>query len=253
MPELSSVSWIPLYFQRKKRRLPDAKEAQRKEPEKTLPTTDAAIEWPTDHVCLFPDRCWARSVLARLFSPYLYLLHKKNAIDKHRSLNRRGFYLFRFFRSLIIYSSTERRRDNEVISMSLTFNSKPSLLLLILVLFFFLLFLPTDEYMNRNEQSSRKRTGTKNRRTSSTGYPGNRKGNHPLLTVSHCNNLGWCHFSFNHSNDDRHFCKQPTHPSVRPSPSIFASFKIFITNASWRKCHPLILWPSMSSSTKETW
>jgi hypothetical protein len=92
------------------------------------------------------------------------------------TLNRRGFYLFRFFRSLIIYSSAERRRDNEVISMSLTVNSKPSLLLLILVLFFFSLLLPTDEYMNRNEQSSRKRTDSKYRRTSSTGYPGNRKG-----------------------------------------------------------------------------
>lgn len=85
--------------------------------------------------------------------------------------------------------------------------------------------------MNRNEQSSRKRTGTKNRRTSSTGYPGNRKGNHPLLTVSHCNNLGWCHFSFNHSNDDRHFSKQPTHPSVRPLPYLRHSRFSLLTRA----------------------
>lgn len=147
----------------------------------------------TDRPCVFVSRPLLGSVCScPSFSPHTYTYYTKNAIDTHRSLNRRGFYLFRFFRSLIIYSSTERRRDNEVISMSLTVNSKPSLLLLILVLFFFSLLLPTDEYMNRNEQSSRKRTDSKYRRTSSTGYPGNRKGNHPLLTVSHCNNLGWC-------------------------------------------------------------
>jgi hypothetical protein len=91
----------------------------------------------TDRPCVFVSRPLLGSVCScPSFSPHTYTYYTKNAIDTHRSLNRRGFYLFRFFRSLIIYSSTERRRDNEVISMSLTFNSKPSLLLLILVLFF---------------------------------------------------------------------------------------------------------------------
>jgi len=137
MPGLSSVSWIPrLYFQRKKRRLHDVTEAQRKDI-----ADNRCSDRMTDRPCVFVPRPLLGSICS--FSSFFFILilatqKKMRSINIGVSLNRRGFYLFHFFRSLI-YSSAETRRYNEVISMSLIVNSKPSLLLLILVLLLMLL------------------------------------------------------------------------------------------------------------------
>ena len=79
--------------------------------------------------------------LGLFFLAYFFLIlilstQKTRSINRGVSTEEASIFilLFLYFRSLIIYSSAERRRDNEVISMSLTVKSKPSLLLLILVL-----------------------------------------------------------------------------------------------------------------------
>ena len=74
--------------------------------------------------------------LSSFFLILILSTQKTRSINRGVSTEEASIFilLFLYFRSLIIYSSAERRRDNEVISMSLTVKSKPSLLLLILVL-----------------------------------------------------------------------------------------------------------------------
>jgi hypothetical protein len=152
--------------------------------------------------------------LSSFFLILIYTYYTKNSIDKHRSESQQKRLLFiLLFRSLIIYSSAEKRTDNEVISMSLTVKSKPSLLLLMLSSS--LLMNTWIEMNNLPERECELKIG-ENARLIIQEIE--KEITH--RSVSHCNNLWCCHFNVNHSNDNDHFCKQqPTRRSVCPSPS----------------------------------